>query len=341
MEQDGYKQIYYTKSNDGWFKTLFLLEGRALDQILAPWFLVSINAVVWTLVSELYITERGEANLEPYESIFGLVLSSSLSFLLVFRLHRSAERFWMSRMSWGAIIACIRAIVGGVLVHGRHNPSQRDEVLRWTTAFPIVLMHFMRGIHGFNSGTLLGVLNEDEIRSLETLGHPPIHVAERIRRHLSEVFHFDEHTPINVAHGRSQRIDTLERELNRLILEMGALERINTTPLPLVYVTHLRTFLLCFLLGLPYIWERTLRYATIPMVIMTAFALLGLEGAAMECEAPFKKNRPNHLNMDAYCLTVLKNTLQEIQQNADREISSKQQPVEKKESTQQAPDPNP
>jgi len=276
--------------------------------------------------------------MSSYANVLGLILSSALSFLLVFRLNRSAERFWMARKAWGIVIASSRSIAGGIIVHGRHNPKQRDEVIRWTAAVNIAIMHYTRGIRTLNRGTLLGILNEDEIRKLERLPHPPIHAAERIRRHLTAALHFDEHTPLSIAQGRSQRLTTLENQLNILMLEMGALERIHATPLPLVYVTHLRTFLLCFLLAVPYIWERNLGYATIPIVIMTAYALLGLEGTAMEVEAPFKKDRPNHLNMDAFCLLILKNIVQEIQQEADDEIAARQPITEDDESPEQFAD---
>ncbi len=320
MEYDGRKQIFYPKSNDGWLKSILVLEGRALDKILLPWFLVSLNAIAWTIASEMYIQEHREPDFAFYESLLGLVLSSSLSFLLVFRLNRSAERYWSARMSWGVIIASSRMIVDGVLVHGRHDPRRRDEVLRWIAAFSIILTHFMRGVEKLDPGTLLGILGEDDIQKLDTMSHPPLYATQEMRSQLAEIFYIEDSTPFSVAQGRSQRLDTLEKELNIIILQMGALERIKASPLPLVYVTHLRTFLFCFLISLPYIWGRNLGYATIPMTILTAFALLGLEGAAMEVEAPFEKKRTNHLNMDAYCLVLLKNITQHIQQDADRTI---------------------
>lgn len=320
LEHDGEKQITYTKSNDGWMKTVFVLEGRALDKILLPWCLVSLNAIAWTVASEEYVGNRRELDFAFYESLFGLVLSSSLSFLLVFRLNRSAERYWSARMSWGIIIASSRTLVEGVLVHGRHDPKRRDEVVRWIAAFSIILTHFIRGIQTLDPGTLLGILRHEEIENLNNLSHAPLHATQELRLLLDEIFYFDDTTPFGVAQGRSQRLDALEKELNILILQMGALERIKASPLPLVYVTHLRTFLLCFLLGLPYIWAGNLGYATIPMTILTAFALLGLEGAATEVEAPFEKDRTNHLNMDAYCIALLKNITQQIQQDADRAI---------------------
>jgi putative membrane protein len=36
-------------------------------------------------------------------------------------------------------------------------------------------------------------------------------------------------------------------------------------------------------------------------VAAVAFALLGIEGAATECENPFSPKRTNHLGMDGFC----------------------------------------
>lgn len=317
LEENGKKQIFYPKSTDGWIKTLFVLEGRAMDRILLPWTVATLNGVMWTLIAELYLDDRPGVSFTSYESIFGLILSSSLSFLLVFRLNRSAERFWMARLAWGVIVASTRCLVDGVLVHGRHEPEQRDEAIRWLAGFPITLTNYMRGIPKFERGTLAGVLTDAEIDDLESLSNGPLSAIQKVRRHLKAIFRFDAETPMAIAQGHSFRLNLLEKELNTIVKQMGALERIRATPLPLVYVTHLRTFLMCFLIAIPYIWEANLGYATIPIVFITSFALLGLEGAAMEVEAPFHKDRPNHLSMDAYTLLIMNNIMQQIKEDAN------------------------
>jgi len=321
LEQNGRKQILYAKSTDGWLKTLFVLEGRALDTFIYPWLFVSLHAVAWTLFSELYLAKRYIIQLDSLESIVGIMLSSALSFLLVFRLNRSAERFWRARLAWGIIIASSRSLVGGVLTHSSHDCRHRDEVIRWVAAFSVTLTHFMRKVPQ-NHGTLLGILTEEETRYLGTLAHPPLYVAERIRKNLAKAFYFDENTPLAAAHGRSQRLSHLEKEIDSLILQMGALERIQATPLPLVYVTHLRTFLIFFLLGIPYAWQATLGYGTIPLVVTMAYAMLGLEGAAIECEAPFEKGRSNHLSMDAFSMVVIRDVTELIKCRADMEMGA-------------------
>lgn len=330
MEEDGKKQIDYPKSSDGWVKTLFVWEGRALEKIRFPWALVTANAIMWTFVAEyMNVDDRTDIDFSSYESFFGLILSSSLAFLLVFRLNRSAERFWIARHSWGNIVAFCRTMVSGVLIHGRHDPTNRDAVVKWLVAFAVATMHFIRGIPEIVPETLAGVLNESEIKELEGVSHPGLHAADQIRWHLKEIFKIDDSTPFGVAQAWSQQLDTLEKQLNSLVLEMGAMERIRATPLPIVYVAHLRTFLLSFLLAMPYIWESALGYATIPVVFFSAWALLGLEGAAEEVESPFLKDRPNHLNMDAYCLMTMRDILQLIRQDADREIRQKPKCQEK------------
>ena len=294
-----------------------------------------------------------------YEVFFALVLNSSLAFLLVFRLNRSAERFWNARASWGTIVAHSRAIVNGVLVHcnnksqGRSTRTQttgvncvldeennytqmeyhRDEVIRWVAAFSVTCMHFIRGMSEIYPNTLLGILTDEQIYQLEQQNHSAIYAVDNVRYHLKQLFYVDYDTPISVATSYTQILDTLEQNVNGLILHLGALERIRSTPLPLVYVSHLRTFLLIFLISLPYVWENTLGYATIPIVAVTAFALLGLEGAAQEVESPFLKHRTNHLNMDSFCLTILSNITQLVTSNADREMkvsTQKQQEASQK-----------
>ena len=46
--------------------------------------------------------------------------------------------------------------------------------------------------------------------------------------------------------------------------------------------------------------------------------------AASEVEAPFRKDRTNHLDMASFCLTVLSNVLQQVREDADRRKATKQ-----------------
>jgi len=187
-----------------------------------------------------------------------------------------------------------------------------------------------------------GVLTPEDLEDLNSSEHPPLYAADMIRFHLAGLFgpadfltegnpksigsspHDTTARTIALSDFRTQQLLSLEQQLNVMIDEEGALERIKGTPLPLVYVTHLRTWLMLFLLTLPYFWEASLGYALIPVEFLAAFALLGLEGAAAEVEAPFSKDRTNHLDMDSFCLAIYSNILQQAKEDARRRIQTKQ-----------------
>jgi putative membrane protein len=306
------------KSSDGWIKTLFVLEARALNRIAVPWTVATINAIVWTILTERVLPPADPEQSLVYETFFSLGLNTTMAFLLVFRLNRSAQRFWLARANWGNVIALGRSITSSVLTHGKHDPRNRDDVIRWVLAFAVSTMHYIRGIKTLMPDTLAGILKEDELRELQEASHPPLHAADTIRFHLKELFIVAETTPFGISLSRTHYLILVEKQLNDMMNEEGAMERIKSTPLPLVYVTHLRTFLIVYLLAIPYTWAPSLGYSTIPVVMLTALAMLGLDGAAEEVQAPFNKDRVNHLNMDAFCLMLMSNIIQQLQDDAER-----------------------
>jgi predicted membrane chloride channel (bestrophin family) len=99
---------------------------------------------------------------------------------------------------------------------------------------------------------------------------------------------------------------TLEVHIDELVGQTGGMERVKATPLPIVYVSHLRTFLLGYLLFMPMVYISHWQWGTIPAMAFVSYALLGVEGAATECECPFG-NRSNHLAMDGYCAALIAN----------------------------------
>ncbi len=67
--------------------------------------------------------------------------------------------------------------------------------------------------------------------------------------------------------------------------------------------SEMLVILYCF--SIPFVYVMNWGWATIPATAIATFALLGVEGAAMECEIPFEENRTNHLRMDQYCETIV------------------------------------
>ena len=90
------------------------------------------------------------------------------------------------------------------------------------------------------------------------------------------------------------------------------MERINNTPLPFVYVAHLRLFLVLYLSAMPLVFITQWRWGSIPATFLVSFALMGIEAAAIECERPFLRN-PNHFPMEAFCVVVDSNIRQTLE----------------------------
>ena len=60
-------------------------------------------------------------------------------------------------------------------------------------------------------------------------------------------------------------------------------------------------------------------WGTVPAVGAVAFALLGIEGAATECENPFSAKRTNHLGMDGFCENSMGEVVQMLRWWKERE----------------------
>jgi len=180
--------------------------------------------------------------MHPYPDSF--VLNSTLSFLLVFRLNRAAGRYWDARGMWGTIVANTRTLVGGLVVHGNHDVEQRDDALRWIAAFSIATMELLRNAKELPLAHFAGILTKDQIRVLQSQKHPPMYAADKARYHLKELFFVDDDTSPSKGFAWTQQLQHLEEQLNALVWSGGGMERIKGSPLPVVYVSHLRTFLL-------------------------------------------------------------------------------------------------
>ena len=111
--------------------------------------------------------------------------------------------------------------------------------------------------------------------------------------------------------GRDADAAALRYELNKrvdfLASQVGALERLRATKIPEIYVIHLRTFLFAYLISMPFVFVGRWGWGTIAAVACVSFALLGIEGAATECEIPFSATHANHLRMDQYVMGCFDN----------------------------------
>lgn len=223
---------------------------------------------------------------------------------------------------WGNVTRVSRSLVSAILTHC--GAPYRDNAIRWTGAYCVACMHFIRRDLTYPTAELAGFLRRGEMDKLEHADHAPLFVASQIRYFLRKALRVDGSTPISEAHARTVHMNYMETLIDKLIDQISGMERIRSTPLPVVYTTHLRTFLFIYMICLPYIYVEEWGWATFALVGFTAFALFGIEGASSEVEIPFNKHRPNHLALDAYCCTILDNVQSLVIHEANLDMQEQQ-----------------
>lgn len=176
-----------------------------------------------------------------------------------------------------------------------------------TLAFVVGCKQLLHGT-AMDANELSGVLSAGEVRMMEAAKHMPLFASSAIRTSLLVALGPGE--PIEAAIYRSSVRDAMERQVDLLVSLIGMMERIKSTPLPLVYVSHLRTSLLLYLLLMPVLFVASWGWGTPAALAAIGFFMLGVEGASTECESPFRKDHWNHLRMSSACALLFDNTQQ-------------------------------
>jgi ion channel-forming bestrophin family protein len=88
--------------------------------------------------------------------------------------------------------------------------------------------------------------------------------------------------------------------LSGLIDTLSNFERIRTSPIPLAYSIHLNQTLFFYLTTLPFQIVTTMHWATIGVMFIASFTLLGIHAIAKEIENPFGYD-DNDLDMEGFC----------------------------------------
>lgn len=238
-----------------------------------------------------------------------------------------------------AVVGCQRSAgvcppKTNIAAHALRQQAKIDlvcEFARWTSIFPIAVRNFLRPESRVEfeaccnvsmvcnkqprgdkyimavSPDLGDLVSFEEANKLQKSSFQPIFVLNKLRSLVWEVS--------ECAEGSSSKQALLYRQMNEQIDILtgawGAMERINLTPLPFVYVVHLRTFLMMYLS----FWHLTSialnGWICIAPLLLASWGLLGIEAAAVECERPFHWNK-NHLALGKMGVVVAKNVHQTL-----------------------------
>jgi ion channel-forming bestrophin family protein len=268
-----------------WFRLLFDARGSTLPRIKMRLFAVFLVACGVTL--EAYLTGGLAHDLTPMP--FTLI-SLALGVFLGFRNNTSYDRYWEGRKLWGRLVNDARSFARLTLnlIHVEATPAPRiDEreaqLLKRDLMYrAIAFVHALR-LHLRNDvselSELHGLLSDVELDALKVQRNVPLAILHS----MSE----------RVAHARrlgvlrNRDVHLFENMLTDLCDVQGGCERIKNTPIPWSYTVLMHSIVAIYCFALPFGLINTTELATPLVVVLIAYAFLGLDAVGDELEEPF------------------------------------------------------
>lgn len=294
----------------GWLQSLLSPWGRPLRPIVLPMMTVVLVAVMCAVATETELL-GGRWELDFAERLSGSYsgLFVAVSFLLVFRLNRASVRYYEARQAAGQMVLACRELASEACCCLAHDVVVRDDLCRWVVAFPVATRNYLRGMTGPEAvKELEALLSPEQLGQLAVARRQPLLCIDHIRQKSLEGTRSNSGDNPHIA---AEGLRALNREIEMLQGGMGAMERINATPLPFAYVSHLRSFLLLHLLGMPFVFASTWGWANPVAMAVLSYGLLGIEAVSVTCERPFGLGS-NHLTLDRFSDVVAEDVEQTV-----------------------------
>jgi len=273
-----------------WRSHLFAIQGSVIHEIFGRVVACAIWSAAVVGLHNLLVPR--EISLAIPETAHSLI-SVALGLLLVLRTNASYDRFWEGRKQWGAIVNASRNLARGVSVYFAEAPDLVRSLALWTAAFSRATMHHLRG--QVDLGKVAAELPHDDVQGVLAERRLPLAVSRRLTGLIAE--------------GRKRGLisdfqqATLDQNVQLLVDAFGACERIHNTPMPFVYVVHLRRALIVYCLTLPFALVGRFGWCTVPAVVLISHVLFGIEESGVEIEDPFGEHA-NDLPLEAICDTI-------------------------------------
>jgi putative membrane protein len=192
------------------------------------------------------------------------------------------------------------------ITQDRDGAERIDSLVRWTISFALVLKQHLRGDREL-SAELKGLVRSAHIVDISRQQHRPIYVLERISAELVDA-------------RRRGHLDVVEQiaidaNVTALTDSLGVMERILRTKMPFAYVVHLRSFLVIWLLALPFTLVVYLHWGAVIACTLIAYSLLGLETIGVEVEQPFGRDYCD-LPLDQLAAALTSNLLEALKRHS-------------------------
>jgi ion channel-forming bestrophin family protein len=265
-----------------WREHFFDLRGSVVREIGWRVAGVAVFALVAAALElrgyKLSISDRGH-----------LVVGPALALLLVFRTNAANDRYWEGRRLWGGIVNSARNLgrKAAALV-----PAQRALIAEWTILFVWATRGRLRDVVELGPRP---VLPATEIEAARGSRHAALFAADRLTTIIAEARQAGTVSDIQQS--------MLDADVQALVDHLGGCERIHSTPLPFAYAVHLRRALVLYCCSLPFTLLPTFGVYTVPVTLLIAYVMMGIEEIGSEIEEPFGTDA-NDLPLDRICESI-------------------------------------
>ena len=255
------------------------------------WVFLTVMALYDAFVG--WVTQQGIPPQLLHEAGNAAYVGAVFGLLLVFRTNSAYDRWWEGRRLWGQLVNDSRNLA--IRVQAFVNVPQNEKVLlgEQIVSFAYSLKHHLR-----DSRPTKNLPGITPIVMIPNTHHLPAQVALQI------------HETVNRWHRRQQinelMMQMLDRHLAAFMDVSGACERIKTTPLAVSYRAFMRQGIALNLILLPWYLGTQLEFwFSLPLVLVAAYYLIGLELIAEAIEDPFGTDGDD-LPLDEICVGLQK-----------------------------------
>jgi ion channel-forming bestrophin family protein len=249
---------------------------------------------LWALAVGAYSTLAVWKEYSAHEDLIDLApeihaaLTIVLGWLLVFRTNTAYARWWEARTLWGALVNSSRNLAAKLSRLANLPADARERTRQIIVAYPLVLRDHLRGEQSI-----------ERVKDLIGEGSSDIHVPSAlVARMYSEL-----------ARCRAeQRLGDVElrivdNELRTLLEICGGCERIRNTRIVRSYRIFAQQCIILYLATLPWGIVDSFHWWTVPLTIISAYFMLGMETVAEHIEEPFGLDEDD-LDLDVLCQTI-------------------------------------
>jgi len=247
------------------------------------WYLIVIAGIssLIALVSPQLV--EGRRVIEANSSLFAGVI---LSLLLVFRTNSAYDRWWEVRRAWGQLVNDLRNLSIKYYEFVRPNLQEREQMATLLIRFANATKDHLR------------VLDATHSRAPECenpVGEHPMLIVEEIYAVLDQ----------KRREGRlnDMMFNVIDPHARALLDILGSCERIATSPITVSHKSIILHIIVTYLLLVDFSLSPAFGMWSVPVVLVGAYMVLGLEIVAEEKEHPFGTAEED-LPLDRICVNI-------------------------------------